>query len=176
MPFLLKADRSHEADGVYIIKDALALEKALKDLNNMERSGSKSFISQELIHAEGNVLRVVIIGGRAIAYWKRPRNQGQIITSLGRGAKIDKDWRRDLQKKGIIKARRLSDVTGINLAAVDFIFPFNLPEPDPLFLEINYYFGRRGLGGSLNYYSLLFEAVKDWVLERGLDPGSLRLA
>ncbi len=176
MPFLLKADRGHEAAGVYIIEDTSTLEEALKNLRDMERSGSKSFISQELIPTAGNVLRVVILGGRAVSYWKRPQNPDQIITSLGKGAKIDRDWRIDLQEKGIIQARGLSAFTGINLAAVDFIFPSNLPGPDPLFLEINYYFGRRGLGGSFRYYSLLFEAVRDWLSGKGLDPEAIRLA
>ncbi|MBW1888483.1 MAG: hypothetical protein JRI52_09070, partial [Deltaproteobacteria bacterium] len=71
--------------------------------------------------------------------------------------------------------QKLSRATCINLAAIDFVFPFDRPDPYPLFLEINYYFGRRGLGGSLNYYRLLFEAVQEWLKENGLDPESVEL-
>jgi len=42
-------------------------------------------------------------------------------------------------------------------------------------LEINYYFGRRGLGGTINYYRLLYKAVQDWLEEAGFDPESASL-
>ncbi len=174
-PFLIKADLGHEGEGVYLITDQRALESSLKRLNSLEKSGLSGFISQELIPSDGNVLRAVILGKRIITYWKRAESHGQIITTISRGAKIEEDWRIDLQGKGRIQAQKLSRATGINLAAIDFVFPFDHPDPYPLFLEINYYFGRRGLGGSLNYYRLLFEAVQEWLKENGLDPESVEL-
>ncbi|MFC1869228.1 hypothetical protein ACFL0H_14010 [Thermodesulfobacteriota bacterium] len=173
MPFLMKADEVHEADGVYFIEDIETMESSLVRLHNMERSGSMGFISQELIPTDGDVLRVVIIGRRTIAYWKRPEKPGQIITSISKGARIDRHWRNDLREKGETQALNLSAVAGINLAAMDFIFTLAEPDPRPLIIDINYYFGRRGLGGSLNYYALLFEAIKGWLLENGFDPESI---
>jgi ribosomal protein S6--L-glutamate ligase len=64
----------------------------------------------------------------------------------------------------------------MNLAAVDIVFPMSHPDPKPHVLEINYSFGRRGLGGSEVFYGLLFEAVQEWLLENGLDPGEVTLA
>ena len=58
---------------------------------------------------------------------------------------------------------------------MDFVFPISEKDPEPLFLEINYYFGRRGLGGSENYYQLLHQAIRDWLEEEGLDPEAVRL-
>ena len=175
MPFLLKEDKSHEAHGVHVIEDNRAYEMVLERLRRIERSGAGAFISQEMIPAEGNVLRVVIIGRKTFSYWKRPESNRQVITTLSRGARIDNTWRTDLQEKGREEAGKLSALTGLNLAAVDFIFPLAQANPQPLFLEINYYFGRRGLGGSLNYYRLLFEAIKEWLREKRFDPGSVRL-
>ena len=80
-----------------------------------------------------------------------------------------------LQKKGKEQGHLLTEKTGINLAAVDFVFSFSLKDPDPLILEINYFFGRRGLGGTENYYRILYRAVQDWLIEVGLDPKSIRL-
>jgi ribosomal protein S6--L-glutamate ligase len=74
---------------------------------------------------------------------------------------------------GRVQAQKLSAATGINLAAVDFVFHFPHPNPRPLLLEINYYFGRRGLGGSLKYYRLLHRAIQAWLLEKGFDPKSV---
>ncbi|MGD9031454.1 MAG: hypothetical protein PVJ69_03090 [Desulfobacteraceae bacterium] len=173
MPFLIKGDQAHEAEGIYTITDRSALEASLEDLKRLEGSGGSGFISQELIRAEGNVLRVVIIGGRTISYWKRARERGQMITTISRGAEIDREWNPDLQTKGKTEAERFVAATGINLAAIDFVFDVNQPDPQPLFLEINYIFGRRGLGGSMRFYQLLSQALQEWLAERGFDPSSL---
>ncbi len=173
MPFLIKGDQAHEAEGIYTITDRSVLKRALGDLLRLERLESAGFISQQLIPTEGNVLRTVIIGNRTITYWKRPKEPGQTITTISRGAEIDRAWRPDLQKKGEIEAERLAAETTIDLAAIDFIFDFESPDPRPLFLEINYVFGRRGLGGSMRFYRLLTEAVQEWLVERGFDPSLL---
>jgi ribosomal protein S6--L-glutamate ligase len=148
---------------------------SLEDLKRLEGRESPGFISQQLITTEGNVLRVVIIGSRTITYWKRAQETGQMITTISRGAKIDREWRADLQKKGEIEAERLVAATGINLAAIDVIFHTEEPDPQPLFLEINYIFGRRGLGGSMRFYQLLSEALQEWLVKRGLDRRSVTL-
>ncbi|MBW2217674.1 MAG: hypothetical protein JRF34_10870 [Deltaproteobacteria bacterium] len=175
LPFLIKDDKSHEADGVFFVEDKGVLNEALNFLSRRERSGLPGFVTQAYIPSEGNVLRAVIIGKKIITYWKRPKESGQIITTISRGALVDREWRPDLQEKGNTAARVLAGKTGIDLAAVDFVFAMAEIEPEPLFLEINYYFGRRGLGGSENYYQLLYEAVRAWLGEEGLDPDAVRL-
>ncbi|MBC8421185.1 MAG: hypothetical protein H8E10_21620, partial [Desulfobacterales bacterium] len=77
--------------------------------------------------------------------------------------------------KGRSSAKALAKKTGINLAAIDFVFPIADKDPEPLFLEINYYFGRRGLDGTENYYRLLYEAIQAWLRKVGLDPESVKL-
>ena len=175
MPFLLKGNETHEAEGIYTVKDTKALETSLANLERLEGWGSSGFISQQLIAAEGNVLRVVVIGSRTITYWKRAQETGQMITTISRGAKIDREWRADLQKKGEVEAERLVAATGIDLAAIDVIFQMKDPDPQPLLLEINYIFGRRGLGGSMRFYQLLSEALQEWLVEKGFDPNSVTL-
>jgi ribosomal protein S6--L-glutamate ligase len=144
-------------------------------LGRRERSGLPGFVSQEFIPSEGNVLRAVIIGKSVITYWKRPSRPGRVITTISRNAMIDHHWRPDLQEKGRKQALSLSEKTGINLAAIDFVFPVADDDPAPFFLEINYFFGRRGLGGSEDYYRLLYQAVRDWLAENGLDPEPVTL-
>ena len=175
LPFLVKADNVHEAEGVFLVKDKVSMSEALDYLIKRERSGILGFVTQVYVGSDGNVLRAVIIGRKVITYWKRPYKHGKVITSISRGAIIDHDWKPDLQEKGRVQAQSLSKKTGINLAAIDFIFPFTEKEPAPLFLEINYYFGRRGLGGTKNYYRLLHEAIQDWLSEAGFDPKLVRL-
>lgn len=175
MPFLIKADGTHEAENIYLITGVECLDSALDNLMILERSEKSGFVTQDMIHAEGHVLRAVVIGQSIITYWKRPEKAGQLITTISQGGKVDKDWRPDLQKKGRELTRMLCDKTGINLAAIDFICSLAEPDPVPLFLEINYYFGRHGLGGSEEYYRLLFAAIQTFMSENGLDPEGVKL-
>ena len=175
LPFLVKKSESHEGEGVFVVKDQVTFEHALKQISLSGKDILNVIISQELIHSEGNVLRVVKIGEEIISYWKRPLKNGQVITTVSSGAKIDKIWRKDLQEEGSRKVKELSESMEINLAAFDLVFSINERDPRPFFLEINYFFGRRGLGGSFNYYKSLFKAVCAWLSCEGLDPGSVAL-
>jgi ribosomal protein S6--L-glutamate ligase len=175
VPFIIKADKTHEAEGVHIVQDPSTLESALKAMERMESSGLPGFVSQEWIETEGNVLRVVIMGKNLRSYWKRAQDSGEKVAAISRGARIDENWRPDLQEKGKAQTQRLSAATGINLAAIDFVFPFSHTDPPPLFLEVNYAFGREGLGGSQSFYLLLFEVLQEWMEEMGFDPGSVTL-
>ena len=61
---------------------------------------------------------------------------------------------------------RVCNETGINLAAFDILFTSDaaIASPDtPIFLEINYFFGRQGIGGSEGLYELLREGISDWL-------------
>jgi ribosomal protein S6--L-glutamate ligase len=175
MPYVIKADKTHESEGVHIIQDSATLESALKTMERLEDSGLSGFVSQEWIETEGNVLRVVIMGKSLRSYWKRAEGSGTKVAAISRGAKIDENWRPDLQEKGKTQARRLSAATGINLAAIDFVFPFSHPDPQLLFLEVNYSFGREGLGGSQKFYLQLFEVLQEWLAEKGFNPDSVTL-
>lgn len=175
IPFLIKEDQRHEAEGIFVVEDRKGLKEALDQLALRERSSIQGFVTQDYIPCEGNVLRAIIIGKRILTYWKRPDEPGQKITTISRGAIIDAEWQPDLQKKGRASARKLMEKTGVNLAAIDFVFPSADQDPGPLFLEINYYFGRRGLGGTENYYRLLYEAIQNWLAEIGIDPQTVKL-
>jgi ribosomal protein S6--L-glutamate ligase len=173
VPFLLKADESHEGDGVLFVNDKPSLDTALLHL---EKIGSTGFISQELIPCGGNVLRAVVFHKEIITYWKRADPCHGVIVTVSHGSRIDKKWNPELQAKGRAQARCICEKTGINLAAFDFVFSLESPEMQPLLLEINYYFGRRGLGGSLRYYRLLLKAIQGWLEEKGFDARSVKLA
>jgi ribosomal protein S6--L-glutamate ligase len=175
IPFFLKANRSHEGEGIFLIGDDQDMHSALRALSRLEKSDFYGFVSQQCIVTEGNVLRAVIMGRKTITYWKRGADASRWITTIGRGSRIDKTWRRDLQERGKESVQRLCTEAGIDLAAVDLIFPVKDPDPQALFLEINYYFGRRGLGGSERYYGLLHEAIQAWLVEHGFDAEAVTL-
>jgi len=172
VPFFLKTDKSHEGDGILLVTDSQDLETALARL---ETNGPERFISQKLIPCRGNVLRTVVLHKEIFTYWKRADPSQGVISVVSHGARVDKKWRPELQEKGKAQTRRICEETGINLAAFDFVFNFDYPDPRPSLLEINYYFGRKGLGGSLRYYRLLLKAIHEWLKEKGLDPKRVHL-
>jgi ribosomal protein S6--L-glutamate ligase len=174
-PFFVKKDTGHEAEGVYFVEESVSLSNALSLLAQRESEGQRGFVTQALVPCGGDVLRAVIIGKQIITYWKRPGKPDQVITTISRGAVIDHKWRPDLQQRGKTQAQTISQRTGINLAAIDFVFPRAKKAPCPVALEINYYFARRGLGGTEKYYSLLFQAVRHWLAEAEIDSKMLRL-
>jgi ribosomal protein S6--L-glutamate ligase len=170
-PFLLKTDADHEGRGVFRVEDAEGLEGVLEDLRRRGRD-REPLLTQELVPGGENVLRAVILGHRVRTYWKR--SAGSIPAAVSRGASIDTRWRPDLQARGRALALEIRRGLGINLAAVDMVFHRERPS-GPRLLEINYAFGRRGLGGSQTFYLLLFEAVRDWLEEHGLEPSGVGL-
>jgi ribosomal protein S6--L-glutamate ligase len=172
MPFFLKTDKGHEGDGILFVTDVQSLEAAL---GRLEKIGPDRFISQEWIPCHGNVLRTVLLHKRIITYWKRADPSHEVISTVSHGARVDKKWKPELQEKGKAQAQWICEKTGINLAAFDFVFSPDHPDLQPFILEINYYFGRKGLGGSLRYYRLLQKAIMEWLKEEGLDATQIKL-
>ena len=96
---------------------------------------------------------------------------GRFGTSLAKGARIDTRADVRLRQTAEERARSLCRQTGIDLAGIDLIFKKERAksgDPQPLLLEINYFFGRAGLGGSERFYALLRSAVDRWLANRGL--------
>jgi ribosomal protein S6--L-glutamate ligase len=175
LPFLVKTDTDHEGEGIRIVRNAKNLEAALAFVERGGRDGARGFLTQEIVATGGNVLRAVNVGRKVWTYWKRPSRPGELLTTVSRGAWIDFDWRPRLQEKARQTAERLFREFGLNLAAVDLVFALPETDPEPRILEINYAFGRRGLGGSPAFYRFLFEAACAWLEENGMDPGAITL-
>ncbi len=173
-PFLIKADFTHEGEGVWMVHRREDLAGIMDMLEVNERSDSGGFVTQRLVPSGGNALRAVIFEKRVLSYWKRA-GEGEILATVSRGARVDREWRPGLQAKGRAQAMELRERAGINLAAVDMVFDLEAPDPSPILLEVNYYFGRRGLGGGNRYYRLLLGAVRDWLEGSGFNPGRVRL-
>ncbi len=157
-PFVLKSALGGEGSGIWLIKDRENLDTTLGFLLKRELTGFSGFVIQEFIPGLKRDLRVVVIGDEVISYWRR--NDG-FLHNIAQGGEVDLESDPLLQKKGQEAVRKLCAQTGINLAGFDLIFPE--PSGDPLFLEINYTFGRTGLGDSEAFYSLLKSAVDDWL-------------
>ena len=76
---------------------------------------------------------------------------------------IDADADPDLQEAAVKSTIDFCFLTGINMAGFDILFTFEEKIKKPLFLEINYYFGRRGLWGSERFYEILNTEITKWL-------------
>lgn len=162
-PFVFKFDWGGEGDQVYLIKSASEFINVLQTAENFEKTGQTGFIIQEYIPSKNRSLRVVVIGRTYISYWRIQNDTECFCSNLAKGAVIDADADPDLQGAAVKSAIDFCFLTGINMAGFDILFTFEEKTKKPLFLEINYYFGRRGLGGSERFYEILNTEITKWL-------------
>jgi ribosomal protein S6--L-glutamate ligase len=167
-PFVFKFDWGGEGDHVYLIQSAEDFSKVLQIAGNYENSGQKGFIIQEYIPADNRSLRVVVIGQTIVSYWRIQHDTDYFLSNVAKGAMIDYNTDTDLQEIAIQSVKNFCRKTRINLAGFDILFPFQLKVKTPLFLEINYFFGRQGLGGSDKFYDILTKEIIKWIESIGL--------
>jgi len=167
-PCVFKSAWGGEGEGVSLLESPEGLEKALAKARRAEQSGQKGFLLQQFVLTKGQSLRVVVVGEALFSYWRVQPDPVEFLTSLQAGAVIDHEADPGLQKAGRVSVEEFCVKTGINLAGFDLIFSMEEERPQPIFLEINYFFGRRGLGGSLRYYERVDNAVNAWLNSLGL--------
>jgi ribosomal protein S6--L-glutamate ligase len=167
-PFVFKFDWGGDGDHVYLIQSTEDFSKVLQIAGNYENSGQKGFIIQEYIPAGNRSLRVVVIGRTIVSYWRIQHDTDHFLSNVAKGAMIDYDTDTDLQEIAIQSVKYFCRKTWINLAGFDILFPFQSKVKTPLFLEINYFFGRQGLGGSDKFYDILTKEIIKWIESIGL--------
>ena len=167
-PFVFKLDWGGEGETVFLIRSENDLSRILQKTAQFEKSGQSGFLLQQYIESGNKTLRVVVIGQRVLSYW-RIQHAGGFYSNVSKGAVIDSEAEPEQQHKAVALVRQLCRKTGINLAGLDVIFSSEHNDADPLLLEINYFFGRRGLGGSEAYYQILLEEIQAWLADLDLN-------
>ena len=151
LPCVFKFDWGGQGETVYLINSPDALKEVLEKAAVFENSGQKGFLLQQYVPTKGRTLRVVIIGQALISYWRIQQSADGFMTSVSRGAHIETTSQPEQQATARAFIHDFCVKTGIDLAGFDVIFPAQAENTPPLLLEINYFFGRRGLGGSAAY-------------------------
>jgi ribosomal protein S6--L-glutamate ligase len=175
-PAVLKLDWGGEGRGVFPITQPRDLSGVMARLQIYETTGQKGFVMQKWIPSGARSLRVVIMGQELFSYWRVMTSENAFLANLASGGVIDHRSDGHLKAAAEKATIHFCQKTGINLAGFDFLFCTDpaVADPEiPLFLEINYFFGRRGLRGSEAYYQRLLRAIDHW-LESGARPGPLR--
>ena len=167
-PFVLKFDWGGEGETVYLIESTGQLMEAIETATDFELTGQKGFLIQEFIPSRNRTLRVIVIGGKFTSYWRVQRRNNTFLANLAKGAVIDTESDPELQNKAVDTVRMFCRRSRIDLAGFDILFSSIPGQNDPYFLEINYFFGRRGLGGSEKYYEILIDEIHRWLRRHGL--------
>lgn len=171
LPAVIKLDWGGEGRTVFKVDDLDGLNHVLAHLEACERTGQQGFLVQPCLPHHRRCLRVTVIGTRQIAYWRIQPDPDRFGTSISSGARIDLRADPHLQAAGLAVVRPFCRRTGLQLAGFDFIFDertLAAGRVEPLMLEINYYFGRSGLGGSEAFYKILTAEVDHWLAGLGL--------
>ncbi len=166
-PWVFKFPWGGEGETVFLIESRVEFEKILKRADGYEKSGEKGFLIQEYIRTHRS-LRIVRINETILSYWRVMKNPDRFGSSLAAGAKVDTESDPEVQQAAIDLLEPFCEKTGINLAGFDVLVPDKAEKKNPLFIEINYFFGRSGLGGSDNFYRLLEAEIHQWLHKRGL--------
>jgi ribosomal protein S6--L-glutamate ligase len=166
-PLVFKLDFGGEGDTVARIEDPHHLHNHVKTVTTQYQGPC---LVQAYIPAGQRSLRVVVIGRRLISYWRINTSEDRFGTSAGKGARIDHEADPHLQHLAREATRDFCHHSKINLAGFDLLFTSSATRP--LFLEINHYFGRRGLGGSDAFYAVLTAEIDHWLARLPLDHRS----
>jgi ribosomal protein S6--L-glutamate ligase len=161
-PLVFKGNSGGEGAMVFLIHSH---EELLDKMAMLESpvSEQRGFVLQEFVDHGGRDLRVVVLYDQLLAYWRVQADPGKIQTNLSEGGEIDFKSDPRLRHGGVEAVRRFCRRSGINLAGFDMVFNRDQDPALPQFLEINYYFGRKGLGGSLRFYELFQQAADRWL-------------
>jgi ribosomal protein S6--L-glutamate ligase len=166
-PYVFKANLGGEGAFVFLIHSVEELREKLALLPRIGQ-GDRGFILQRKVDHGGRDLRVVFMFDTCYAYWRVQPDPAVFQTNQSRGAAIVPIGDAPLKRKAVQAVQDFCLASGINLAGFDLVFDKKNKPATPLFLEINYYFGRKGLGGSLRFYELLAQAADRWLASLGL--------
>ncbi len=171
LPVVLKLDWGGQGETVFKVNDTAEMARALARVAACEATGQSGFLVQEWIPDGGRSLRVTVVGRRRICYWRIQPDPERFGASLAAGGRVDADADPNLQAAARAVVDHFCRRTGLQLAGFDLLFDTRRLAQgriEPLMLEINYFFGRAGLGGSEGYYRILQEEVTAWLAQSGL--------
>jgi ribosomal protein S6--L-glutamate ligase len=152
-PLVLKGDLGGGGSGVFPI---YCREDVSRHIGKIP--SEQPILLQRWVEHGGKDLRVVTYGQDvAVSYFRV--GGGQFYNNVCRGGRMDHDGWPEQQAKGIEASRALCRRAGIDIAGFDLMFP---DDGEPVFVEINFNFGRKGLGGMAGHRKYELEAVMKW--------------
>ncbi|GKT08296.1 RimK family alpha-L-glutamate ligase [Desulforhabdus sp. TSK] len=164
-PLVLKGDRGGGGSTVFPIYSPADISRHCAHLSPHE----PALLQQWIVHG-GRDLRVVIYGDFAVSYFRM--GDGRFYNNVCRGGRLDHEAYPEDQQRGIEAVQNFCQRSKIDIAGFDLMFPDDGP---PVFVEINFHFGRKGLGGSAGHYRYVRRAVDHWIAHRLSKCGEARI-
>jgi ribosomal protein S6--L-glutamate ligase len=151
-PFVVKGDSGGGGHAVFPAESEKDYLDRLKLLPEDE-----PVLAQRWVEHGGMDLRVVVVGSKVKSYFRV--GGGSFYNNVCRGAVIDYGLHPEKQAAGKSLALKVSKLAGIDMAGFDVMFP---EEGPPLLIEVNFFFGKKGLGGPEGFDELFLDAVMEW--------------
>ncbi len=151
-PLVLKGDSGGGGVAVFPVHNPGELQKYLGKLKENEPA-----LLQRWVHHGGRDLRVVAYGSHVVSYFRV--GDGSFYNNVCRGGSLDHHSDPDIQGKGCRAVLDFCRRATIHVAGFDLMFPDSGP---PVFVEINFHFGRKGLGGSQAHRHHMRRAIEQW--------------
>jgi ribosomal protein S6--L-glutamate ligase len=151
-PIVLKGDLGGGGVTVFPVYGGEDIAKYLLKLPK-----DKPLLIQKWVEHGGKDLRVVIYGDQTVSYFRV--GGGQFYNNVCRGGRIDHGGWPELQQKGASAVLEFCTRAGIDIAGFDLMFP---DDGAPVFIEVNFRFGRKGLGGLKEHQRHLLRAILRW--------------
>jgi len=151
-PMVLKGDLGGGGETVFPIYGREDVPGYLLNLPE-----DKPLLIQKWVDHGGKDLRVVIYGDQAVSYFRV--GGGQFYNNICRGGRLDHGGWPELQQKGVSAVCAFCRHAGIDIAGFDLMFP---DEGEPVFVEVNFHFGRKGLGGLKEHQKHELRAIWSW--------------
>jgi ribosomal protein S6--L-glutamate ligase len=114
VPVLVKLLQGQEKHGVMVCESLQSLEAALEAILGL----GHNLVVQQYVKKTGHDLRVLVIGGKAVAGVRRRPRVGRLSATLNRGARLEGITLSPAQREAAEGAARL---VGLDVAAVDLL-------------------------------------------------------
>jgi ribosomal protein S6--L-glutamate ligase len=121
VPVLVKLLGGADERGVMVCETLNSLEAALEAILGL----GHNLLVQEYVRKAGRDVRVLVVGGRAIAAVRRRPRMNRLANTLNRGARFERITLSDAQQRAASEAARL---IGLEVAAVDMLDVKGLPK------------------------------------------------
>jgi ribosomal protein S6--L-glutamate ligase len=125
-PVLVKLVQSNEKHGVMVCESLQSLGAALEAVLGL----GQNLILQQYVRKTGLDIRVLVIGGEAVAAVRRRARVGKLTKTLLYGARLERTELTDAQRKAAVQTAKL---VGLEVAAVDLLDV----EGSPKVFEVN---------------------------------------
>ena len=114
VPVLVKLLQGQEKHGVMVCESLQSLEAALEAILGL----GHNLVVQQYVQNTGQDVRVLVVGGRAVAAVRRRPRVGRMSYTLNRGARLEPI---ELTEPHRVTAERTAALVGLEVAAVDLL-------------------------------------------------------